>query len=150
MPHRDLRALPKANLHIHLEGALRPSTLDELCERYGMERPTDTRGRQFDNFGGFNRLYHAACDCIRSHDDLARLLLERAGLPTRPPDRPRRAYLSAMAVDKKKQGEEIHFHTFSPGTVRRLLECVCAAVDPSLELLAGGVLPAVDALTPGS
>jgi 3-dehydroquinate synthase len=36
-------------------------------------------------------------------------LLERAGLPTRVPNRPRRAYLSAMAVDKKKQGEEIHF-----------------------------------------
>jgi 3-dehydroquinate synthetase len=36
-------------------------------------------------------------------------LLERAGLPIRVPDRPRRAYLSAIAVDKKKQGEEIHF-----------------------------------------
>jgi shikimate kinase / 3-dehydroquinate synthase len=36
-------------------------------------------------------------------------LLERTGLPTRAPNRPRRAYLSAMAVDKKKQGEEIHF-----------------------------------------
>lgn len=78
MTHRDLRALPKAHLHIHLEGALRPDTLDELCERYGMERPADTRGQQFDNFGGFNRLYHAACDCIRSRDDLARLILEVA------------------------------------------------------------------------
>jgi 3-dehydroquinate synthase len=36
-------------------------------------------------------------------------LLLRAGLPTNPPDRPRRAYLSAMAVDKKKQGGKIHF-----------------------------------------
>ena len=36
-------------------------------------------------------------------------LLERAGLPTRVPNRTRRAYLSAMAVDKKKQGDEIHF-----------------------------------------
>jgi len=36
-------------------------------------------------------------------------LLARAGLPTRAPDRPRRAYLSAMAVDKKKQGDQIHF-----------------------------------------
>jgi 3-dehydroquinate synthetase len=36
-------------------------------------------------------------------------LLERAGLPTRPPDRPRRAYLSAIAVDKKKEGGKIHF-----------------------------------------
>ncbi|MFK7897498.1 MAG: 3-dehydroquinate synthase [Myxococcota bacterium] len=36
-------------------------------------------------------------------------LLLRAGLPTQPPGRPRRAYLSAMAVDKKKQGGKIHF-----------------------------------------
>ena len=36
-------------------------------------------------------------------------ILERAGLPTRAPDRPRRAYLSAMAVDKKKQDGKIHF-----------------------------------------
>lgn len=36
-------------------------------------------------------------------------LLERAGLPTRLPRRDRRAYLSAIAVDKKKQGDRIHF-----------------------------------------
>jgi 3-dehydroquinate synthase len=36
-------------------------------------------------------------------------LLERAGLPTRAPDRPRTAYLSALAVDKKKEGGKIHF-----------------------------------------
>jgi len=36
-------------------------------------------------------------------------VLERAGLPTRAPNRPRSAYLSAIAVDKKKQGGKIHF-----------------------------------------
>jgi shikimate kinase/3-dehydroquinate synthase len=36
-------------------------------------------------------------------------LLERAGLPVRAPNRPRSAYLSAIAVDKKKQGDQIHF-----------------------------------------
>ncbi len=36
-------------------------------------------------------------------------LLGRAGLPTRLPDRSRRAYLTAMAVDKKKEGGKIHF-----------------------------------------
>jgi 3-dehydroquinate synthase len=41
--------------------------------------------------------------------DRLQSLLERTGLPGRAPDRSRGAYLSAMAVDKKKQGEEIHF-----------------------------------------
>ena len=36
-------------------------------------------------------------------------VLERAGLPTRPPQRSRGAYLSAIAVDKKKEGGRIHF-----------------------------------------
>ncbi len=37
------------------------------------------------------------------------VLLERAGLPTVPPDRPRKAYLSAIGVDKKREGAGIHF-----------------------------------------
>ncbi len=75
---RNLQALPKAHLHIHLEGAMRPSTLDELCERYGIGRPDDTRGVRFDNFGGFVKTFWTASDCIRTHDDLARLILEVA------------------------------------------------------------------------
>ncbi|ETW93586.1 MAG: hypothetical protein ETSY1_38575 [Candidatus Entotheonella factor] len=75
---RDLQALPKAHLHIHLEGAMRPATLDELCARYGIARPDDTRGMRFDNFGGFVKTFWAASDCIRTHDDLARLILEVA------------------------------------------------------------------------
>lgn len=75
---RDLQALPKAHLHIHLEGAMRPSTLAERCEQYGIEQPEETQGKRFDNFGGFLKMYWAACACIRTRDDLARLILEIA------------------------------------------------------------------------
>ena len=57
---------------------MRPSTLDELCERYAMERPADTRGVRFENFLGFNALYWAATQCLRTRDDLARLVYEVA------------------------------------------------------------------------
>jgi adenosine deaminase len=77
-PPRDLRALPKAHLHLHLEGAMRPATLAELCARYGIEQPADTRGQKFEDFGGFLKVFWAACDGIRSRDDLARLILEVA------------------------------------------------------------------------
>ena len=36
-------------------------------------------------------------------------LLAALGLPTRPPDFPRRAYLAALAVDKKRRDAHIHF-----------------------------------------
>ena len=36
-------------------------------------------------------------------------LLERVGLSTELPDHPRRAYLEALAVDKKRREAQIHF-----------------------------------------
>jgi adenosine deaminase len=77
-PCRDLKAMPKANLHLHLEGAMRPATLAELCARHGLEPPTETRGRKFEDFSGFLKVFWAACDAIRTRDDLARLIFEVA------------------------------------------------------------------------
>ncbi len=57
---------------------MRPSTLSELCQRYGIEEPQDTRGIRFNNFGGFVKTYWAACASVQTHDDLARLILEVA------------------------------------------------------------------------
>jgi adenosine deaminase len=75
---RDLKALPKANLHLHLEGAMRPATLAELCVRHGLEPSADTQGRKFEDFSDFLKVFWAACDGIRTRDDLARLIFEVA------------------------------------------------------------------------
>lgn len=75
---RDLAALPKANLHLHLEGAMRPSTLTELCKKYDIPRPEDTRHRRFENFSAFASVYVAACSCLREEADLFRLVREVA------------------------------------------------------------------------
>ncbi|MBH68912.1 MAG: adenosine deaminase [Rhodospirillaceae bacterium] len=75
---RDLQLLPKAHLHIHLEGAMRPQTLARYCLNYGIEVPMDTRGMQFQNFQAFNDVYRAASDSIRTKKDLARVILEVA------------------------------------------------------------------------
>jgi adenosine deaminase len=73
---KSLKSLPKAHLHIHLEGAMRPTTLTELCKKYALPHPIDTRGQQFPNFSGFNALYRSACESIRSKDDLAQVIFE--------------------------------------------------------------------------
>jgi adenosine deaminase len=74
---RDLISLPKAELHLHLEGAMRRSTLVELCETHGISPiPEDMSQKRFDGFSEFVGVYIAACDCLRERSDVHRLMLE--------------------------------------------------------------------------
>ena len=68
---RDLATLPKAHLHLHLEGGMRPSTLTELATRYRMTVP-EIRG--FGSFAAFAAMYVAACEVLREPDDMIRLV----------------------------------------------------------------------------
>jgi adenosine deaminase len=69
---RDLRQLPKAHLHLHLEGAMRPSTLVDLSAHYGATPPDPPDG----SFETFIRLYRAAAAVLRTPDDYVRLVDE--------------------------------------------------------------------------
>ena len=70
---RDLLTLPKAHLHLHLEGGMRPSTLQERCDHYGIEVP---QIRGFGSFTAFADTYLAACDVLRTPEDMGRLVCE--------------------------------------------------------------------------
>jgi adenosine deaminase len=70
---RDLQVLPKAHLHLHFEGGMRPETLAELCDGYGIPLP-EIRG--FGSFAAFASTYLAACDVLRTDADVTRLVDE--------------------------------------------------------------------------
>jgi adenosine deaminase len=72
---RDLVALPKAHLHLHLDGALRESTLNELCEQRGLEPPPLPQGN-YESFGVFMDTIAACHDALSSPDRLRRIMNE--------------------------------------------------------------------------
>jgi adenosine deaminase len=70
-PVRRLVDLPKAHLHLHFEGAMRPDTLEEWCRRDGRQMPA--LGGRFGTFAAFQEVYVAARSALRTPDDLTRL-----------------------------------------------------------------------------
>ena len=69
-----IRRMPKVELHVHLEGSIRPETLLNLAERNGVVLPVSSREEleewyQFSDFAHFIEIYFAICDCIRTPHD---------------------------------------------------------------------------------
>ncbi|WP_030685519.1 adenosine deaminase [Streptomyces sp. NRRL B-1347] len=83
---RDVSELPKAHLHLHFTGSMRPSTLLELADKYGVHLPAALTGgnppklRATDERGWFRfqRLYDIARSCLREPEDIQRLVREAA------------------------------------------------------------------------
>ena len=75
---RDLYSLPKVDLHVHLEGSIRPATLSDLADRYGVTKPQAlSRDRwAFANFSDFIEQYVWSCECLRAPEDFVRIARE--------------------------------------------------------------------------
>lgn len=72
---RNLRTLPKAHLHVHVESTLRPGTLRELAAEHGVPRPA-MGGAAFDGFRAFADQNALIRDCLRRPEDFERLARE--------------------------------------------------------------------------
>jgi adenosine deaminase len=81
---QDLALLPKAHLHLHLTGGMRPATLIELAAEQGRRlpdgllRPGGLESVARRGWMRFQRLYDAARDVLRGPDDVRRVIMEIA------------------------------------------------------------------------
>jgi adenosine deaminase len=70
-----IRRMPKVELHVHLEGAIRPETLLALARRNGVELPADDaeglrQWYRFTDFKHFVEIYLAIASCICGPEDI--------------------------------------------------------------------------------
>ncbi|MCA1672391.1 MAG: adenosine deaminase, partial [Actinobacteria bacterium] len=75
---RGLALLPKAHLHLHLTGAMRPSTLRELADRAGLPVPPPLPAGVFGSWAAFQARYDAARSVIRNAADVVRVVTDAA------------------------------------------------------------------------
>lgn len=76
-----IRAMPKAELHVHLEGTVQPETLLALAAKNGVSLPANDvdglrRWYTFRDFDHFVQIYVNICDCLQTPDDFARITYE--------------------------------------------------------------------------
>lgn len=69
-----LEAMPKAELHVHLEGSIRPETLLMLARRHHVDLPADNiedlrRWFSFTDFQHFIEVYLTITRCLRTAED---------------------------------------------------------------------------------
>ena len=69
-----LKALPKAELHLHLEGSLEPELMFQLAERNGIDLPYASveevkKAYDFTNLQSFLDIYYQCADVLRTEQD---------------------------------------------------------------------------------
>ena len=66
-------ALPKAELHLHLEGSIRPAVAVELAARHGVTLSLEEVNRryQYSNFAGFIETFKWVTSFLRTPEDYA-------------------------------------------------------------------------------
>lgn len=76
-----VRGLPKAELHLHIEGTLEPQLLFRLAEKYAVQLPytideLTEKKKKYENLQDFLDLYYAACNVLREEEDFFALCEE--------------------------------------------------------------------------
>ena len=82
-PYAGAVTVPKIELHVHLEGPIRPATLLEIARRNGEPLPADTvEGLaalyEFTDFAHFIDVWILTTNCLRTRDDFRQVVVDYA------------------------------------------------------------------------
>lgn len=121
-------AVPKAELHIHIEGTLEPEMMFALAERNGIELAYPDVGSvkaayEFSQLQDFLDIYYAACDVLRTREDFRDLTV---------------AYLERAAADNVRHVEvfcDPQTHTARGVSMDTVIGGVGAGLDEGLDRL---------------
>src|SRR5690606_25821751 len=74
-----IRQLPKAELHLHIEGSLEPELMMQLAEKHKVALPYQSieqvkQAYNFDNLQSFLDLYYLGASVLRDEDDFYQLM----------------------------------------------------------------------------
>src|ERR1700750_287937 len=72
---RFIRQMPKVELHVHMEGSIRPETFLQLAARHEIPLPGETVAAlrewyDFKDFSHFVTVYKTIACCLRTPDDV--------------------------------------------------------------------------------
>jgi len=70
-----IKAMPKVELHVHLQGGIQPETLLRLAQRHAISVPAQNlddmrRWYNFKDFDHFLDIYDVICECFRTGEDI--------------------------------------------------------------------------------
>jgi adenosine deaminase len=76
-----IEAMPKIELHVHMEGSIRPETLLKLARRHNITVPADDveglrRWYTFTDFDHFIEIYRTIASCLRTYEDIETIARE--------------------------------------------------------------------------
>ncbi len=139
-PQQFLQRLPKAELHLHLEGSIRPERLLSLARKYSTEyQDWDSAKLQrellrFQDFAAFLNTFKIVCQHLREPEDYAALLWDLQSYFSRNNIQYAELILTPSIPWKfERDGEAVLVHLLeaadrlqagSPVTIRWILDCV--------------------------
>ena len=110
-----LDTLPKAELHLHLEGSIRPETAVELAARHGVKLTPDevTARYNYSNFAGFIEAFKWVTSFLRDPEDYALITrkLARRAYPAERRLRGNHDFGRRDAAAHAERGSEFHRHS---------------------------------------